>query len=70
MSMTVRPVTQLAEVDMKRASRNAMDFPTLAAGIMSRKVPVRMRRANPRAETRAGDLSKRMDNCFAIVILI
>jgi hypothetical protein len=62
MSMRDRPVTQLAEVDMKSASTKPMGDPVADAGSMSRAVPTAMSRANPRIDRRAGERSKRMDS--------
>ena len=65
MSRTDRPVTQLAEVDMKSASTNPMGEPAADVGSMSRAVPTAMSRANPIIDMRAGDRS-RYDDIWVI----
>jgi hypothetical protein len=54
-STTTRPVTQVADVDVKRASTNPRLCGLVAEGNMSRVVPIEIRMANPMIEIRAGD---------------
>lgn len=54
-SITVRPVTQTAEVEVKSAFTNPMCLPVEAAGSISRIVPIEIKSANPVMAIRAGD---------------
>jgi hypothetical protein len=54
-STTVRPVTQTAEVEVKRAFTNPRGSPVDAKGIISRIVPIKITIANPIITVRAGD---------------
>ena len=54
MSIQVKPVTQTADVEVKRASTKVR-WPLLAAkGIQSSKAPIRITPANPRMKILAG----------------
>jgi hypothetical protein len=54
MSMQVKPVTQTADVEVKRASTKVR-WPLLAEkGIQSRKAPIRITPAKPRMKILAG----------------
>ena len=54
-STTTRPVTQVADVEVKRASTNPRPDMFVAEGSIRRTVPMEMRMANPIIEMRAGD---------------
>jgi len=55
-STTVRPVTQTAEVAVKRAFMKPRRWPVEAEGNIRSKVPTAISRMNPPTEIRAGDL--------------
>ena len=54
-------MTQLADVDMNRASMTPKDVPVDAAGTISSSVPMAINTANPRIDTRAGERKNRED---------
>jgi hypothetical protein len=62
-STTTRPVTHVAEVDVKRASTNPSAFPVDAAGNISKAVPIAMSIINPKIKIRAG-----VRNSFRVLI--
>ena len=53
--MTTRPVTQVADVEVKRAFTNPGPDMFVAEGSIRRIVPAEIRRANDIIEMRAGD---------------
>ncbi len=57
-SATARPVTQLADVEVKSASINPRLFPVVAAGDIRRTVPMEIRIKKPIIEARSGKLKK------------
>ena len=59
-SRTTRPVTQTADVAVKKASRRGVTWPSVAAnGSISSSVPMAMRSAKPRTSTSAGEGGRR-----------
>jgi hypothetical protein len=60
-STITRPVTQVADVDVKRASTKPRLCVFIEEGNISRAVPIEIRMANPMIEIRAGDLKSALE---------